>query len=67
MGTTHWLLAAAVVYLGLQAAGCTCECETLCTRGGEVYRYTTVEIKRSECTELNDQKTDTSCMYQCID
>ncbi len=61
---------AALLLAGYAAAlgtGCSCDCEVQCTQsGGTTYSYTTVEMRRSECEELNDVGPD-SCSYRCAD
>lgn len=78
-----WALGLLIVYTGLKAVGCSCECETVCAREGRVYNYTTVEMRRSECSDLQEHVEevreeargdttftfviDTSCQYRCVD
>jgi hypothetical protein len=50
----------------LLAAGCNCRCEVECQKAGGTYGYKTVEMKRSECRDLNDVGND-SCRYHCAD
>jgi|GEM_PF-5695669 len=61
---------AAVLLAGAAAAcfmyGCTCECEVECTESGQTRTVRMVEMKRSECNDLNDVGSD-SCRYRCAD
>jgi hypothetical protein len=47
-------------------AGCSCECEVECTDSGQTFKYRMVEMKRSECENMNEQGND-SCHYRCAD
>jgi hypothetical protein len=77
MGTATLLAIGCAGAVMFYIAGCTCECEMQCDDGNGTYTVKTVEMKRSECRELNDeykqqqkdsiQDPDVTCSYRCAD
>jgi hypothetical protein len=83
MSYKTWAIVLFTAYALLSFSGCSCKCETVCTRENRVYNYTSVDMRRSECNDLQNHLEevraearkdstfefvlDTNCSYSCID
>jgi hypothetical protein len=60
------VLLAVGMFVVAVSTGCNCKCEVECVEGDSTYGYTTIEMKRSECEELN-KHGNSDCNYHCSD